>query len=231
MDKRLEKTPNKISTMFNSIAVKYDHLNDLSTFGIVRLWRKYLIKYVNAKKNQKILDIAAGTGTSTIAIKKEGVEITAVDISAKMLDEARKKYPEITFIQADATKLPFPDNTFDTVTISFGLRNIQNPQKALKEMYRVTNPEGKIVICEFSMPENKILNTLYRIYMKVILQNFLKIFTKNISAYKYLSDSIINWYKKDELLLKLYEAGWRKNRYKKLTLGIVAIHMGKKTKS
>ncbi len=231
MTDSLEKTPKKISAMFNDIAGKYDFINDITTLGLVRIWRKKIKKTIRPEKGDKILDIAAGTGTSSAAIFNDDVEIIAVDISEKMIEVARKNYPNITFIQADATQLPFEDNTFDITTISFGIRNINNPIKALKEMYRVTKVGGKVVICEFSMPDNRAFKKLYKLYMKVVFKKVIRLFSDNFQAYSYLNESIIRWDTKEELAEKMFRAGWREIGYKTMTFGTVTLHKGSKNKA
>ena len=136
--------------MFDDVAHAYDKTNDLLSFGQAKLWRKKVLEKVAPQSGEKILDIAAGTGTSSMALKLPGVEVVAADFSKGMLAEGKKRYPELEFVFADAMKLPFKNNEFDVVTMSFGLRNVQDRDKALGEFLRVLKPGGRLVICEFS---------------------------------------------------------------------------------
>ena len=146
----LAKKPQDVAAMFDSVAESYDRTNDLLSFGQDRIWRKKVLSEVNPQSGQTILDLAAGTGSSSIVFLKPGVRVIASDFSKGMLQVGKKRHPELEFVYADATKLPFADESVDAVTISFGLRNVQKPKDALKEMFRVLKPNGRVVICEFS---------------------------------------------------------------------------------
>ena len=211
--------------MFDAVAQKYDRTNDLLSFYQSRLWRRALTKAVNPTSGQRILDIAAGTGTSSMALKKPGVEVVAADFSEGMLAEGRKRYPELEFVFADAMKLPFKDGEFDLVTMSFGLRNVSDHKVALGEFLRVLKPGGKLVICEFSHVSG-ILGKLYLWYLRRVLPLVSKIFSSNPEAYDYLGDSIAAWPNQVELKKNIEQAGFQQVRYQNLTFGIVAIHSG-----
>ena len=184
--------------MFDEVAHAYDKTNDLLSFGQSHYWRYRLKRAIRPQSGQKILDIAAGTGTSSMALMVPGVKIVAADFSKGMLEEGKKRYPELEFVFADAMKLPFSDNEFDVVTMSFGLRNVSDRKVALKEFLRVLKPSGRLVICEFSHVPGP-LGVLYRFYLKNILPKISKLMSKNPAAYDYLSESIMAWPKQAEL--------------------------------
>lgn len=213
--------------MFDEVAHAYDKTNDLLSFGQSHYWRFRLKRAVRPQAGQKILDIAAGTGTSSMALLVPGVKIVAADFSKGMLAEGRKRYPELEFVFADAMKLPFQDAEFDVVTMSFGLRNVSDRKVALKEFYRVLKPGGRVVICEFSHVGG-ILGPLYRWYLKNLLPKISKLMSKNPAAYDYLSESIMAWPKQPELKKDIEEAGFSNGSWKNLTFGVVALHEGTK---
>ena len=213
--------------MFDEVAHAYDKTNDLLSFGQSHYWRYRLKRAIRPQSGQKILDIAAGTGTSSMALMVPGVKIVAADFSKGMLEEGKKRYPELEFVFADAMKLPFTDNEFDVVTMSFGLRNVSDRKVALKEFLRVLKPSGRLVICEFSHVPGP-LGVLYRFYLKNILPKISKLMSKNPAAYDYLSESIMAWPKQAELKKDIENAGFSDASWKSLTLGVVALHEGVK---
>ena len=223
----LNKTPAEVSAMFDEVAHAYDKTNDLLSFGQSHYWRYRLKRAVRPQSGQKILDIAAGTGTSSMALMVPGVKIVAADFSKGMLEEGKKRYPELEFVFADAMKLPFSDNEFDVVTMSFGLRNVSDRKVALKEFLRVLKPSGRLVICEFSHVPGP-LGVLYRFYVKNILPKISKLMSKNPAAYDYLSESIMAWPKQEELKKDIENAGFSVASWKSLTFGVVALHEGVK---
>lgn len=217
--------------MFDEVAETYDRTNGLLSFGQDRSWRKKVLSAVNPKSGQSILDLAAGTGASSVVFCKPGVRVVAGDFSQGMLAVGRKRHPEIEFVFADATALPFKGGEFDTVTISFGLRNVVDTSKALKEMLRVTKPGGRLVICEFSEVSNPLLRVLYNTYLSYLLPAFSRLAAKNQGAYGYLSESIQAWPKQEALAELISEAGWSNVTYKNLTFGVVALHIADKAAS
>jgi demethylmenaquinone methyltransferase/2-methoxy-6-polyprenyl-1,4-benzoquinol methylase len=226
----LSKKPQQVAEMFDGVAKNYDKANDLLSFGSARLWRKKVAKLVKSQPGQKILDLAAGTGSSSIAFLREGVTVVAADFSNGMLEEGRKRHPQLEFVFADASALPFADKEFDTVTISFGIRNVEKTDLALAEMLRVLKPGGKLVICEFSRIPNKLLHSLYRFYLRNILPTLSALVSKTPEAYSYLAESIDAWPSQQELVKIIESAGFESVRYLNQTLGIVAIHSGLKPK-
>jgi len=226
----LAKKPSEVAAMFDSVASKYDRANDLLSFGQTHRWRIKVRDAVAPKPGQSVLDLAAGTGSSSIAFNLEGVRVVASDFSQGMLAEGRKRHPELEFVFADATNLPFAANEFDATTISFGLRNVVDVEKALLEMFRVTKPGGRVVICEFSRVQNRFLRPLYEFYLKRLLPVFSRMAGQKPEAYDYLAESILAWPAQKKLAKKVAAAGFEKVVYKNLVFGVVAIHVAQKPK-
>jgi demethylmenaquinone methyltransferase/2-methoxy-6-polyprenyl-1,4-benzoquinol methylase len=226
----LAKKPSEVAAMFDSVASKYDRANDLLSFGQTHRWRIKVRDAVAPKRGQSVLDLAAGTGSSSIAFNLEGVRVVASDFSQGMLAEGRKRHPELEFVFADATNLPFAANEFDATTISFGLRNVVDVEKALREMFRVTKPGGRVVICEFSRVQNRFLRPLYEFYLKRLLPVFSRMAGQKPEAYDYLAESILAWPAQKKLAKKIAAAGFEKVVYKNLVFGVVAIHVARKPK-
>ena len=217
--------------MFDEVAPTYDKTNDLLSFGQSRLWRGIVAKAVDPQNGQSVLDMAAGTGSSTAAFARPGVRLVAGDFSEGMLAEGRKRHPEIEFVFADATKLPFKAKEFDATTISFGLRNVVDVEAALSEMFRVTKPGGRIVICEFSKVSSPLLRPFYNFYLRKVLPAFSSLASKTPEAYAYLSESIDAWPDQRTLAAKIEKAGYENVTFRNLSFGIVAIHVGFKPKA
>lgn len=224
----LAKKPEAVAAMFDSVAESYDRTNDLLSFGQDRIWRRKVFRAVSPQPGQVVLDLAAGTGSSSIVFLKPGVRVIASDFSNGMLEVGRQRHPELEFVFADAMKLPFENNSMDAVTISFGLRNVEKPKVALKEMLRVLKPGGKVVICEFSRVSVPGIRNLYKFYLKRILPRLSSLLAKNSAAYDYLADSILAWPNQRELASWLTEAGFTDVNYKNASFGVVAIHSAKK---
>jgi demethylmenaquinone methyltransferase/2-methoxy-6-polyprenyl-1,4-benzoquinol methylase len=221
----LAKKPAEVAAMFDEVAPTYDLTNALLSFGQDRSWRKKVAKAVDPRAGQAVLDLAAGTGASSVAFALEGVRVVAGDFSEGMLAVGRKRHPELEFVFADATKLPFKTAEFDATTISFGLRNVVDVETALAEMFRVTKPGGRIVICEFSTPVGP-LRPLYNLYLGKLLPGLSSLFSKTPEAYSYLAESILAWPNQSQLAAKVAAAGFERVSYKNLSLGIVALHIG-----
>lgn len=222
----LDKKPADVAAMFDEVAPTYDLTNDLLSLGQSRLWRSRVAKAVASKSGQTILDLAAGTGSSSVAFAKPGVKVIATDFSEGMLAEGRKRHPELDFRFADATKLPFENESVDAVTISFGLRNVVDVPKALGEMLRVLKPGGRVVICEFSKVTLPVLKQFYNFYLTRILPKVSGLASKTPEAYSYLADSIVAWPDQAGLAVELIDAGFENVSYKNLSFGVVAIHLG-----
>ena len=224
----LEKKPSEVAAMFDEVAETYDRTNSLLSFGQDRAWRKHVLAAVAPKSGQSVLDLAAGTGASSVVFKKPGVRVVAGDFSQGMLAVGRQRHPEIEFVFADATALPFEKNEFDAVTISFGLRNVVDTSKALREMLRVTKLGGRLVICEFSQVRNPVLRGFYNFYLGKVLPGFSRLAAKNQGAYGYLSESIMAWPNQEALAQIITEAGWQNVQVQNLTFGVVALHIATK---
>lgn len=223
----LGKDPSRVSGMFDEVAAGYDRTNTVLSLGQDKLWRIATTRAVAPKPGQRILDLAAGTGASSVALARSGAEVTAGDFSPGMIAEGRRRHghvPNVTFVQADAMALPFADYSFDAVTISFGLRNVNDPRLALREMLRVTAPGGRLVVCEFSHPQNPVFGGLYRFYNDRVLPVVAKIVSSNADAYDYLNESIRDWPDQVTLSSWIRDAGWTEVAHRDLTFGIVALH-------
>lgn len=214
--------------MFDGVAANYDLTNDVLSLGQARLWRKEVARAVNARPAQKILDLAAGTATSSMPFAATGAYVVPCDFSLGMLREGKKRHPWLPLTAGDATELPFRDGVFDTVTISFGLRNVQDTDTAMRELYRVTKPGGQVVICEFSQPAWVPFRTVYTEYLMRALPPVARTVSSNPDAYVYLAESIRAWPDQPALAGLLQKAGWSKVAWRNLTGGVVALHRGVK---
>ncbi|MGQ7311845.1 class I SAM-dependent methyltransferase [Microbacterium arabinogalactanolyticum] len=227
----LGKDPSHVSGMFDQVAAGYDRTNTVMTFGNDAFWRAATTRAVAPKRGERILDLAAGTASSSASLAGSGAQVVAADFSPGMLAEGRRRHghlPNITFVEADATNLPFKDGEFDAVTMSYGLRNVQEPKQALAELFRVTKPGGRIVINEFSTPPGKLFRGLYRFYNAQVLPKVARLAGTNGDAYDYLNESIRDWPDQRTLAGWIREAGWTDVEYRNLSFGIVALHRGRK---
>jgi demethylmenaquinone methyltransferase/2-methoxy-6-polyprenyl-1,4-benzoquinol methylase len=222
---RLDKKPTEVSAMFDKVAERYDLLNDALSLGMDRRWRTVVARAVDGGPGQLVLDLAAGTGTSSRAFVRRGGRCVACDFSLGMLAVgARQPAAGLAFAAGDALVLPFRDGTFDVVTISFGLRNVADTGQALREMLRVTRPGGRLVICEFShLPVNR-LNALYEQYLGRVLPVIASRLSRNAEAYDYLSESIRDWPPQQVLAGQIAAAGWSGVSWRNLSFGVVALH-------
>ncbi|MSY98762.1 MAG: demethylmenaquinone methyltransferase [Actinobacteria bacterium] len=222
----LGKEPDEVSAMFDGVARRYDLLNDLLSLGRTKAWRKVATSIIDPKPGMRILDIAAGTGSSSRPLADAGANVIPLDFSKGMLDAGRKRHPDLAFTQGDALALTFKDNEFDVTTISFGLRNTSDTLKALRESLRVLKPGGRMVVVEFSQPTNKIFRTIYLRYLMRALPVVARKVSSNPDAYVYLAESILAWPNQPGLAALMKTAGFEKVHWKNLTFGIVAIHTG-----
>ncbi len=227
----LHKDPARVSGMFDQVAKNYDRTNTVLSMGNDRMWRAATTRAVAPRRGQRILDLAAGTGASSVALARSGARVVAADFSPGMIAEGERRHggiPNLTFVQADATALPFDEGEFDTVTMSFGLRNVHDPKKALRELLRVTKPGGRLVVCEFSHPPSRSFNGLYRFYNDRVLPVVAKTVSSNADAYDYLNESIRDWPDQRTLSAWIRDVGWADVAYRNLSLGIVALHRARK---
>jgi demethylmenaquinone methyltransferase / 2-methoxy-6-polyprenyl-1,4-benzoquinol methylase len=229
----LDKRPGEVAAMFDELAGRYDLLNDLLSAGQVRYWRQVVARAVGAETGERILDLAAGTGTSTVTFGESGADCVACDFSLGMLRAGLRRVratpgqpagPQPAFVAGDALRLPFADGAFDAVTISFGLRNVVDPGHALTEMLRVTRPGGRLVICEFSRLRVRPLRVAYERYLSRALPAIARRAARNPAAYEYLAESITDWPGQQELARLMQGAGWSAVKWRDLTFGIVAVH-------
>lgn len=227
----------KVASVFHSVAQQYDIMNDLMSFGIHRLWKRFTIDASGVRPGNKVLDLAGGTGDLTAKFSQlvgnQGKVILA-DINSSMLKVGRDKLRDkglvqnIEYVQANAEELPFEDNTFDIITIAFGLRNVTDKDKALRSMYRVLKPGGRLLVLEFSKPEHEIVNKAYDFYSFSILPKMGELVAKDGESYQYLAESIRMHPDQETLKGMMDNAGFEQTSYKNLTDGIVALHKGYK---
>ena len=224
----MNKDPDDVSKMFDDVASRYDFLNDLLSLGRTKAWRKNVTSIIAPKPGMKVLDIAAGTGSSSRPLADAGADVIPLDFSKGMLDAGRKRHPDLAFTQGDALALDFKENEFDVTTISFGLRNTSDTSKALRESFRVLKSGGRMVVVEFSQPTNKIFRTIYLRYLMRALPTVARKVSSNPDAYVYLAESILAWPNQNGLAELMKVAGFGSVQWKNLTFGIVAIHTGVK---
>ncbi len=222
--------------VFDSVASRYDIMNDLMSGGMHRLWKRYTIQHANARPGQVILDLAGGTGDLArefARIVGDRGRVVLADINAAMLEHGRRRLVDagiagnVELAQVDAEALPFADNTFDRISIAFGLRNVTNKEAALAEMHRVLKPGGKLLILEFSEPA-KAIKPAYDLYSFKVLPLLGKLVARDPESYQYLAESIRMHPDQETLLGMMQDAGFERCRFNNLTAGVVALHTGYK---
>ncbi len=218
----LDKDPFDVASMFDDVGDKYDLTNTVLSFGQDRVWRRRTRERLNLQPGEKVLDLAAGTAVSTEELAKSGAWCVACDFSQGML--AAGKNRDVPKVVGDGMQLPFADNTFDAVTISYGLRNIHDFRAGLREMARVTNPGGRLTVAEFSTPVIPVFGTLYKEYLMRLLPNVARVVSSNPDAYIYLAESIRAWPDQEQLAQEINANGWSDCGWQNLTFGIVAMH-------
>ncbi len=238
----LDKRPADVAAMFDAIAPRYDLLNDILSAGQVRLWRRAVARITGAGLGERVLDLAAGTGTSSLTFTATGADAVACDFSLGMLRAGRSRLARagsrgdsrrdgggrLGFVAGDALRLPFADEAFDAVTISFGLRNVASPGAALAELRRVTRPGGRLVVCEFSTITVAPVDKLYRRYLLTVLPAIARRTARSPEAYEYLAESIADWPAQRELAALISGAGWSAVRWRDLSMGVVAVHVARR---
>ncbi|CNF19633.1 ubiquinone/menaquinone biosynthesis methyltransferase [Mycobacterium tuberculosis] len=227
----LDKQPADVAAMFDGTAERYDLLNTLMTGGRDRRWRREVVRALGARPGERILDLAAGTGSSSVPFAEAGAETVACDFSLGMLRVGVRRHgrgrPErvrrLSFVAGDALSLPFADGSFDAVTISFGLRNVADTGKALRELRRVARPGGRLLVCEVSHPPNALLALGHRAHLKYGLPLLARV-SSNPDSYRYLAESTLAWPDQAALARLIREAGWSGVRWRDLTFGVAALH-------
>lgn len=220
----LTKNPGDVSSMFDEVASKYDVTNTVLTGGLIYVWRSAVKQALEITPGKRILDLAAGTGSSSKVYQDAGAEVICCDFSVGMMTTGQERHPDLTFIAGDGMALPFADETFDAVTISYGMRNIKDSDQALRELYRVTKPGGTLVVCEFSRPTNKVFRELYNFYLGKVMPAITRRVSSDAVAYDYLMESILKWPPQEEFAERVQAAGWRDVEYRNITNGVVALH-------
>jgi demethylmenaquinone methyltransferase/2-methoxy-6-polyprenyl-1,4-benzoquinol methylase len=232
---KAEEKADRVRKVFDSVASNYDIMNDLMSLGIHRLWKHVAIDLSAVRNGQHVLDLASGTGdlASRFAglVGPEG-RVVMSDINLAMLEEGRKRMVDaghvgnVEYLQINAEEIPFPDNSFDCVTIGFGLRNVTDKDKALREMFRVIKPGGRVLVLEFSKPVSKPLEKIYDFYSFKALPLMGKLVAKDADSYRYLAESIRMHPDQETLKQMMQDAGFERCDYHNLTGGVVAIHRG-----
>ena len=220
----LHKQPHQVAAMFDDVAPRYDRTNDVLSLGQARLWRRAVLAAADPRPGERILDLAGGTGTSAEPFHRAGADVIPCDFSFGMLKVGKQRLPHLGFTAGDALRLPFRSRAFDAVTISFGLRNVHDPDAALAEMRRVARPGGRLVVCEFSHPTRPLFRTIYVEYLMRALPPVARRVSSNPEAYVYLAESIRAWPDQAALADRISTAGWRDVAWRNLTGGIVALH-------
>lgn len=248
MDSNINKEQETIAAMFNNIASSYDFVNNILSFGIDQIWRNRLLKKVLKSNPKNALDVACGTGDISIALMQKGIEVTGLDIASEMLEIAKNKtdrrynreieknkknrrnklqIKSVEYVLASADSLPFPDNTFDLVTIGFGIRNFENRGEALLEIKRVLKNTGELAILEFATPKNIIWRALYSLYFLTILPFIGKIISGDKHAYNYLPSSVSTFPQYNEFAVEIEQIGYSNVEFKPLTGGIAILYSAK----
>jgi demethylmenaquinone methyltransferase/2-methoxy-6-polyprenyl-1,4-benzoquinol methylase len=230
-----EQKASMVAEVFDSVAAKYDVMNDLMSMGIHRLWKRYTIDCSGVRAGHHVLDLAGGTGDLTAKFSRlvgEKGKVVLADINGAMLKVGRDKLRDmgivgnVDYVQANAEALPFPDNSFDLITIAFGLRNVTDKDKALASMYRILKPGGRLLVLEFSKPEQEILSKVYDFYSFHVLPKMGKIVANDSESYQYLAESIRMHPDQETLKGMMEDAGFEQTTFTNLTGGVVALHRG-----
>ncbi len=220
----LAKRPAEVAAMFDDVAARYDLTNDVLSLGQDRSWRRAVVRAVDARRGTRVLDLAAGTGTSSEPFDRAGAHVVPADFSLGMLRVGKRRRPDLGFTAADALRLPFADESFDAVTISFGLRNVADTDAALAELLRVTRRGGRLVVCEFSSPTWRPFRTVYANYLVRALPPVARAVSSNPDSYVYLAESIRAWPDQRALAARVRAAGWDDVAWRDRSGGIVALH-------
>ena len=224
----------KVKSLFGDVASKYDIMNDVMSVGIHRIWKEAMMDWLAPRSGQKLLDVAGGTGDVAFKFLKRagGGHATVLDLTENMLVEGRQRaeadslVDSLDWVVGDAMSLPFPDDTFDVYTISFGIRNVTRPQEALNEAYRVLRPGGRLMVLEFSQLPNPMMQKAYDLYSFNVIPRMGQVIANDRDSYQYLVESIRNFPDQETFLGMVRDAGFEQAKYRNLTMGVAALHSG-----
>ncbi|WP_076416017.1 bifunctional demethylmenaquinone methyltransferase/2-methoxy-6-polyprenyl-1,4-benzoquinol methylase UbiE [Shewanella sp. UCD-KL12] len=232
-----EQKADMVAGVFHSVAAKYDIMNDVMSFGIHRMWKRFTIESAGARPGMKVLDLAGGTGDLTAKFSHlvgDRGQVTLADINDSMLKVGREKLRDkgivgnVNYVQANAEALPFPDNHFDIITIAFGLRNVTDKDAAISSMLRVLKPGGKLLVLEFSKPKHEVMRKIYDLYSFKVMPKMGALITQDADSYEYLAESIRMHPDQETLKGMMQTAGFEQVEYTNMTDGVVALHKGYK---
>lgn len=214
--------------MFDAVAERYDRMNAVMTFGQERRWRRIVARELSLAGGDRVLDLAAGTGASSVAFTDAGAVVVACDFSLGMLRVGHQRHHQLQFVAGDALRLPFADGCFDAVTISFGLRNVADVATALAELGRVTRPGGRLAVLETSAPLRQPLRAGHDFYCRRVMPRLARAASSNAEAYTYLAESMQAWPSPQDLARQIAAAGWSQVEWRQLLLGAVALHTARR---
>jgi demethylmenaquinone methyltransferase / 2-methoxy-6-polyprenyl-1,4-benzoquinol methylase len=228
----------RVSDLFAGIAPRYDLINDLQSFGLHRLWKRRLVRLANPKAGERALDLCCGTGDIALALARRGAEVAGLDFSAPMLEIARQKQlghsadsrdrSNPQFLQGDAQQIPFPDNSFEIVTVGYGLRNLASLETGLREMQRVTKPGGRLLVLDFGKPDNAVWRAIYFGYLKFFVPVLGRIFCGDFAAYAYILESLKHYPAQRGVAEKMRELGLKNVRIINFVGGVMSINYAEK---
>jgi demethylmenaquinone methyltransferase/2-methoxy-6-polyprenyl-1,4-benzoquinol methylase len=213
--------------MFDAVAERYDRMNAVMTFGQERRWRRVVAAELSVGRGQTVLDLAAGTGASSMTLAGSGARVIACDFSQGMLAVGHQRHPELAMVAGDALRLPFGDDRFDAVTISFGLRNVADVDLTLRELARVGRPGARLAVLETSAPLRQPMRAGHHFYVERVMPRLARLASSNSDAYSYLAESVGAWPSPAELAARISAAGWSEVSWRPLLMGAVALHIGR----
>jgi demethylmenaquinone methyltransferase/2-methoxy-6-polyprenyl-1,4-benzoquinol methylase len=220
----LEKRPADVAAMFDEVAQRYDVMNVVMTGGLERWWRRQVTATLAPRRGERVLDLAAGTATSSTAFARSGATVVGADFSLGMLRAGRSRGVRLPLVAGDGLRLPFRDEAFDAVTVSFGLRNVLDVDACLRELLRVTRPGGRLLICEVSRPGTPALRKGHELWLRRGLPLLSRLVSSDPAAYSYLVESMLAWPSQTALAERIKAAGWADVAWRDLTVGVVALH-------
>jgi demethylmenaquinone methyltransferase/2-methoxy-6-polyprenyl-1,4-benzoquinol methylase len=231
-----EERAAKVGELFATIARRYDLINDIQSFWLHRAWKRRLLRMAELHAGERALDLCCGTGDLALALAARGVQTVGLDFSEPMLEVAREKSKvqspksKVEFVHGDAQKIPFPDKSFDLLTIGYGLRNLADLDAGLRDMFRVTKPGGRLLVLEFGKPDNALWRGIYFTYLKLFLPVFGKLFCGNAAAYAYILESLKHYPAQRGVAEKMRAQGWENVQIVNLMGGVMSIHRAEKGK-